>query len=129
VVPLPSAFTRQTPQQSGGGQILVGRHALGSARRPCFGSCRPRRTGVPLERACDRPTTITGVGKRAAECIIARDRGGHEPVPDRREPRFVGGDGPGEQHHRGKRRSGKTTKSDVWLRDILTQCAWGKPEP
>ena len=31
---------------------------------------------------------------------------------------------PGNNITGGKRRSGKTTKGDVWLADILTQCAW-----
>ena len=31
---------------------------------------------------------------------------------------------PGTNITGGKRQSGKTTKGDVWLRDILTQCAW-----
>ena len=32
---------------------------------------------------------------------------------------------PGNNITGGKRGSGKTTKGDVWLIDILTQCAWG----
>ena len=36
----------------------------------------------------------------------------------------MGRDGTGQQHRGGKRHSGKTTKGDVWLADILTQCAW-----
>ena len=31
---------------------------------------------------------------------------------------------PGNNITGGKRGSGKTTKGDVWLRDILVQCAW-----
>ena len=31
---------------------------------------------------------------------------------------------PGNNITGGKRGSGKTTKGDVWLIDILTQCAW-----
>ena len=31
---------------------------------------------------------------------------------------------PGNNITGGKRGSGKTTKGDIWLRDILTQCAW-----
>jgi transposase len=36
----------------------------------------------------------------------------------------VGRDGPGNNITGGKRHSGKTNKGDVWLTDILTQCAW-----
>src|ERR1700722_15163643 len=31
---------------------------------------------------------------------------------------------PGNNITGGKRHSGKTTKGDVWLKDMLTQCAW-----
>ena len=53
-----------------------------------------------------------------------RDRRGHVPVPHRRASGLLGRDGTGQQHHGGKRRSGRTTDGDKWLSDILTQCAW-----
>jgi len=31
---------------------------------------------------------------------------------------------PGNNITGGRRHSGKTTKGDVWLKDMLTQCAW-----
>jgi transposase len=62
--------------------------------------------------------------QRAAEVIIADMRGRHDRVPDRRAPGKLGGPLPGQQHHRGKRRSGKPTKGNRWLADVLTECAW-----
>ena len=51
---------------------------------------------------------------------------GHRaPSPHRRAP-FASSAGvePGNNITGGKRGSGKTTKGDIWLLDILTQCAW-----
>ncbi len=80
--------------------------------------------GVPFERARDRLDTITGVGKRAAECIIAEIGVDMSRFPTAGHLASWAGMAPGNNITGGKRRSGKTTKGDVWLRDILTQCAW-----
>ena len=55
---------------------------------------------APFAEARDRLDTITGVGKRAAECIIAEIGVDMSRFPDRRPPGLVGGDVPGQQHHR-----------------------------
>ena len=55
---------------------------------------------APFARARDRLDTITGVGRRAAETIIADMRRGHERVPHRRAPGVLGGALPGQQPHR-----------------------------
>jgi hypothetical protein len=52
---------------------------------------------APFAQARDRLDTITGVGKRAAECMIGRDRGGHGGVPHRLAPGVVGGPLPRQQ--------------------------------
>ena len=57
---------------------------------------------APLAVARDRLDTITGVGKRAAEVIIADMRGRHDRVPDRRAPGKLGGPLPRQQRHRGQ---------------------------
>jgi transposase len=57
------------------------------------------RVMAPFERARDHLDTIPGVGKRAAECIIAEigvDMSWFPPRP----PGLLGGDGAREQHHR-----------------------------
>ena len=71
--------------------------------------------------------TITGVGKRAAEAIIADMRRRHVGVSDRRPPgHLASGAGrcPGNNITGGKRRSGKPTKGNRWLADVLTECDW-----
>jgi len=80
--------------------------------------------GVPFERARDHLDTITGVGKRAAECIIAEIGVDMSRFPSAAHLASWAGMAPGNNITGGKRGSGKTTKGDVWLRDILTQCAW-----
>jgi transposase len=80
--------------------------------------------GVPFARARDRLDTITGVGKRAAECIIAEIGVDMNRFPTAAHLASWAGVCPGNNITGGKRGSGKTTHGDVWLIDILTQCAW-----
>jgi transposase len=80
--------------------------------------------GVPFARARDRLDTITGVGKRAAECILAEVGVDMTRVPTAAHLGSWAGICPGNNITGGKRGSGKTTHGDVWLIDILTQCAW-----
>ena len=54
---------------------------------------------APFARARDQLATITGVGKRAAETIIA-EIGVDMTVPHRRAPGFLGGALSGQQPHR-----------------------------
>jgi transposase len=81
-------------------------------------------TGVPFARARDRLDTITGVGKRAAETIIAEIGADMTRFPTATHLASWAGVAPGNNITGGKRGSGKTTTGDVWLTDILTQCAW-----
>jgi transposase len=80
--------------------------------------------GVPFTRARDRLDTITGVGKRAAETIIAEIGVDMSRFPTAAHLASWAGAAPGNNITGGKPGSGKTTKGDVWLLDILTQCAW-----
>jgi len=80
--------------------------------------------GVPFTQARDRLTTITGVGKRAAECILAEIGTDMARFPTAAHLASWAGVCPGNNITGGKRGSGKTTHGDVWLADILTQCAW-----
>ena len=61
--------------------------------------------------------------------LVSHDRRGHDPVPHRRAPGLLGRVAPGNNITGGKRGSGTTTKGDVWLIDILTQCAWAAALP
>jgi len=80
--------------------------------------------GIPFARARDRLITITGVGKRAAECILAEIGADMTRFPTAAHLASWAGMCPGTNVTGGKPRSSKTTAGDVWLRDILTQCAW-----
>jgi transposase len=80
--------------------------------------------GVPFGRARDRLDTITGVGKRAAEVIIAEIGTDMSRFPTAAHLASWAGVAPGNNITGGKRGTGKTTKGDVWLIDVLTQCAW-----
>ncbi|WP_460683271.1 IS110 family RNA-guided transposase [Modestobacter lapidis] len=80
--------------------------------------------GVPFEQARDRLDTITGVGKRAAECILAEIGVDLTRFPTAAHLASWAGVCSGNNITGGKRGSGKTTHGDVWLIDILTQCAW-----
>lgn len=80
--------------------------------------------GVPFARARDRLDTITGVGKRAAETIIAEIGVDMTRFPTAAHLASWAGVCPGINITGGKPGSGTTTKGSVWLLDILTQCAW-----
>jgi len=82
------------------------------------------RVMVPFARARDHLDTITGVGKRAAECVIAEIGVDMTRFPSAGHLASWAGLCPGNNITGGKRRSGKTTKGSVWLADILTECAW-----
>ena len=80
--------------------------------------------GVPFARARDHLTTITGVGKRSAECILAEIGADMSRFPTAAHLASWAGLAPGNNITGGKRGSGRTTDGDVWLTDTLTQCAW-----
>jgi transposase len=79
---------------------------------------------APFTEARDRLSTIPGIGNRAAECIIAEIGVDMTVFPTPAHLASWAGVAPGNNITGGKRRSGKTTKGDVWLTDILVQCAW-----
>jgi len=81
-------------------------------------------TGVPFSVARDRLATIPGVAQRAAESIIAETGVDMSRFPTAGHLASWAGVAPGNNITGGKRRSGKTTKGDRWLGEILNQCAW-----
>jgi transposase len=83
------------------------------------------RVMAPFGRARDRLDTITGVGKRAAECILAEIGVDMGVFPTASHLASWAGRCPGNNVTGGKRRSGKTNKGNRWLGEILVECAWG----
>ena len=82
------------------------------------------RVMAPFVEARDHLDAITGVGKRAAECIIAEIGADMTRFPTAGHLASWAGMAPGNNITGGKRQSGTTTKGNVWLAEILNQCAW-----
>lgn len=78
----------------------------------------------PFAAARDHLDTITGVGKRAAQVMIAEFGVDMSVFPTASHLASWAGLAPGNNVSGGKRHSGKTNQGDVWLADVLSQCAW-----
>jgi transposase len=79
---------------------------------------------APFARARDRLDTITGIGKRAAETIIAEIGVDMSAFPTAAHLASWAGRCPGNNRTGGKRRSGKPTRGNRWLGEVLIECAW-----
>jgi transposase len=79
---------------------------------------------TPFAQARDHLDTITGVGKRAAESIIAEIGVDMAVFPSAAHLASWAGRCPGNNVTGGKRRSGRTRQGNLWLGDILIECAW-----
>jgi transposase len=77
----------------------------------------------PLEEALERLETIGGVGRRTGEAILAQIGADMSRFPPYRQLASWAGMCPGNNHSGGKRRGGKTSKGDRWLRAALVEAA------
>jgi transposase len=79
---------------------------------------------APSAEAVERLRTIPGVNQRIAETVLAEVGTRMEQFPTAGHLASWAGMCPGNNESAGKRRSGKTTKGDRWLRGMLVQAAW-----
>ena len=78
----------------------------------------------PFAEAEARLMTIPGVGRQAAEVIVAEVGADMARFPTAGHLGSWAGLCPGNDQSGGKRRVGRTTKGSRWLRAILVQVAW-----
>lgn len=79
---------------------------------------------APYANQRDQLVTIPGVGKRAAEVIIAEIGVDMSRFPTSAHLASWAGMCPGNRESAGKQSSGRTRQANPWLRGLLTQCGW-----
>ena len=79
---------------------------------------------VPFASARDHLDTITGVGKLAAESIIAEIGADMSVLPTAGHLCSWAGLCPANNITGGRRRAASTNRGNRWLGEILNQCAW-----
>jgi transposase len=79
---------------------------------------------APDAEASVRPQTIPGVSQRAAGTVLAEVGTKMEQLATAGHLASWAGMRPGNNESAGKRRGGKTTKGNRWLKRILVQAAW-----
>jgi transposase len=79
---------------------------------------------APFAEATGRLDTIPGVDQRAAQNIIVEIGADMGQFPSAAHLASWVGVCPGNNESAGKRKSGRTTKGNKWLRVVLVQCAW-----
>jgi transposase len=79
---------------------------------------------TPFAQAQERLQTIPGVSQRVAETVMAEIGPKMEQFPSADHLASWAGMCPGNNESAGKRRSGRATKGNRWLKRILVQAAW-----
>ncbi len=79
---------------------------------------------APFAEAATRLETIPGVSQRVAETVLAEIGPRMEQFPTAGHLASWAGMSPGNHESAGKRRSGRTTHGNRWLRQMLVQAAW-----
>jgi transposase len=78
----------------------------------------------PFAEAIERLDTIPGIDQRAAQNIIVEVGADMGRFASAAHLASWVGICPGNNESAGKRKSGRTTKGNKWLRVVLVQCAW-----
>ena len=79
---------------------------------------------APFGDACERLMTIPGVGRKAAEVIIAEVGADMSQFPTAEQLASWAGMCPGNKRSAGKNQSGRTPQGNAWLAGLLTECGW-----
>ena len=79
---------------------------------------------APFAEAAQRLTTIPGVNQRVADVVLAEIGTDMGQFPSAAHLASWAGLCPGNHESAGKRKTGRTTKGDRWLRTALVQAAW-----
>jgi transposase len=79
---------------------------------------------APYADQRDRLDTIPGIGKLAAEVVIAEVGVDMSRFPTPEHLASWAGMCPGNRESAGKQKSGRTRRGDPWLRGTLTECGW-----
>jgi transposase len=82
------------------------------------------KASAPFAKSMALLQGIPGIGERAAEVIVAEIGTDMTVFPTPSHLSSWAGLCPGNNESAGKRRSGKTTKGNQWLRTMLIQAAW-----
>ncbi len=79
---------------------------------------------VPFVQAVERLQSIPGVSQRTAQTVVAEIGPQAAAFPSADHLASWAGMCPGNDQSAGKRRSGRSTKGNRWLKRILVQAAW-----
>lgn len=79
---------------------------------------------APFADARDRLMTIPGVGRKAAEIILAEVGADMAQFPTPEQLASWAGMCPGNKRSAGKNQSGRTPQGNAWLSGTLTECGW-----
>jgi transposase len=78
----------------------------------------------PYQKQLERLDTISGVGRRSAENLLAEIGPDMTPFPTSDQLVSWGALCPGKDKSAGKQRSSRTPKGNRWLKRALTEAAW-----
>lgn len=79
---------------------------------------------LPFDQAVELIATIPGIQKLSAQSVLAEIGTNMAQFPSSAHLASWGGVCPGNNESAGKRKSGRTTKGNRWLKRVLSQAAW-----